>query len=34
MSDIDWAILAEDGHGSQSLICPTIHPVVRPNRGR
>jgi hypothetical protein len=30
MSDIDWAILAEDGHGSQSRIRPTI----RPNRGR
>jgi len=27
MSNFDWAILAEDGHGSQSLIRPTIRPT-------
>jgi hypothetical protein len=29
MNDFDWAILADDSQGSQSLIRPT----VRPNRG-
>jgi hypothetical protein len=34
MTDFDWAILAEDSHGSQSLICPTIRPTTRLSRGR